>query len=246
MTDPSHPTSAYSPRYWAVVPGAGTGTRMQAAKAKQYLPIEGLAVADHTLQRLLAVTVLDTIVVALRADDRDWSGLDCAAHTRIETVIGGVDRCQSVLNALASIAPRAQPQDWVLVHDIARPCVRVSDIDRLIATLSDHPIGGLLAQPVFDTLKRVDQRGDIAQTLDRKSIWRAQTPQLFRFDPLYRAMQLAAASVDAVTDEAAAMERAGYCPRIVPGSDDNIKVTCKGDLALAGYYLYRQREGDAD
>ncbi len=229
------------PCYWAVVPAAGAGRRMGGAVPKQYLPLAGGSVLDHTIERLLSVPRIDGLLVALSTDDERWAGSRFAADPRVTRVAGGEERCHSVLNALRALAGRADADDWVLVHDAARPCVRPADIDRLIERLRDHPVGGLLAGPLHDTVKRADDLGQIAATLPRETLWRAFTPQMFRLGPLARALEQALADGYLVTDEASAMEHAGFAPLLVEGNPDNIKITRPGDLALAEFFLDRQR-----
>jgi 2-C-methyl-D-erythritol 4-phosphate cytidylyltransferase len=157
-----------------------------------------------------------------------------------EIVRGGDERCQSVLNAVLSLKTRAQPDDWVLVHDAARPCVRAIDIDALIQALWFHPVGGLLARPVSDTLKQVNSNHEVLTTVDRSTHWQALTPQMFRFDILMRALLAAVAGGDKITDDAAAVEALGLKPLVVPGSTDNIKITNESDLGLAERIIEQQ------
>lgn len=230
------------PAYWVVVPAAGSGNRMGAALPKQYLELAGRTVIEHALARFTSHPLISGIVVALAERDEAWPHLSLSSTCPLITVSGGVDRHLSVLNALRRLAELAQPGDWVLVHDAARPCLRRSDLDRLIAMLQDHPVGGLLGVPVPDTLKRVDTRGDVMETLARNGVWRAQTPQMFRLAALTRALEAAVAAGIAVTDEAGAMEHAGHAVRMVEGHPDNIKITAPEDLALAEIFLRRQQE----
>lgn len=224
---------------WAVVPAAGSGTRMGTELPKQYLPLAGRRVIEHTLERLGNHPRISGIVVALADGDLHWSRVKLACPAPVLTVTGGRERCHSVLNGLSRLREIAQPDDWVLVHDAARPCLRASDIDRLIAGLADHPVGGLLAVPVFDTLKRADGRGEVLETVERAGLWRALTPQMFRLEPLFQAIAAAVERGVLATDEAAAMELSGARPRLVEGHADNIKITCPQDLAMAEFYLRR-------
>jgi 2-C-methyl-D-erythritol 4-phosphate cytidylyltransferase len=157
-------------------------------------------------------------------------------------VAGGAERCHSVLNALDDLAREADPADWVLVHDAARPCLRRADLDRLITELKDDPVGGILAVPVRDTMKGADGDGRIRSTLDRAALWHAYTPQMFRLGPLRDALRDAIACGDLVTDDASAMERAGFAPRLIEGHADNIKITRAEDLPLARFYLDMQKD----
>jgi len=227
-------------RFFAVVPAAGAGARMGAPVPKQYLRLGGRTVLEHTLARLCAQPQLRGVALALAADDRHWDALRYECPLPLWRVDGGAERCHSVLNALERLAQEAAPHDWVLVHDAARPCVRGSDIDRLIETARRHPVGGLLAVPVRDTMKRADEHATVLETVSRDGLWHALTPQMFRIGELTQAVRSALAEGCLVTDEAAAMERAGRAPRLVPGHSDNIKITRPEDLALAGFFLQQQ------
>jgi 2-C-methyl-D-erythritol 4-phosphate cytidylyltransferase len=213
---------------------------MGAAIPKQYLPLAGKTVLEHTLTRLLAHPRITEVMVALGTDDGHWPALGLARDGRIRRVDGGAERCHSVLNALDALAGRAAPDDWVLVHDAARPCVRTQDLTSLMAELASDPVGGILAIPVRDTMKRGDEQGRIRATEERTGLWHALTPQMFRLEPLRRALRQALADGFLVTDEASAMEHAGARPRLVEGHGDNIKITRPGDLALAEFYLTQQ------
>ncbi len=225
-------------RYWAVVPAAGTGSRMGAGGAKQYLPLGSKTVIEHTLDALLACVELSGIVVVVAADDERWPGIGAGYRDKpLTTVTGGTERCHSVLNGLEHLAQQAQADDWVLVHDAARPCLRPADVTTLIEALAGDVHGGLLGVPVADTMKRVDAQQQVTDTVERNGLWHALTPQMFRLAELRAALQDAIDSNAPVTDEAAAMERAGYAPRMVQGHRDNIKITLPADLALAAFYL---------
>jgi 2-C-methyl-D-erythritol 4-phosphate cytidylyltransferase len=226
--------------HWAVVPAAGRGARMASEVPKQYLPLRGRPVIAHTLERLAGHPAVRGVAVVLGADDCYWPTLGLDLPVPLLTAVGGAERCHSVLAGLEVLAQRAAPLDWVLVHDAARPCVRREDLDRLMDDLADHPVGGLLALPVSDTVKRTDARGEVLETVDRSHLWRAATPQMFRLGPLTEALRAAIADGVLVTDEAAAMERLGRAPRVVECHPDNLKVTRPADLALAELFLARQ------
>ena len=232
-------------RFWLVVPAAGIGQRMQADLPKQYLTLNGRFVLDVTLDRLLSCGPWAGCVVPLHRDDRWWPVSSSSGDPRIEPCAGGAERAGSVLAALEHLQGRAGDADWVLVHDVARPCVYPEDIARLRATLADDPCGGLLAAPVSDTIKEVAPDSDqVLATRDRKSLWRAFTPQVFRYQALFSALQQGIHEHQgAITDEASAMELAGWQPRVVPGRTDNIKITVPEDLALAEFILTRQAAG---
>ncbi len=220
----------------AVVPAAGAGRRMGTDIPKQYLMINGKAVIDWTLQTLLSHPDIESLVVALSADDEYWPDTLSASDSRVRTVTGGEERCHSVLNALEALVPAAGEDDWVLVHDAARPCVRPDDISRLIR-LASAGVGGVLGVPVHDTMKRTDAEGGIIETVERKQLWHAFTPQMFPLGLLRHSLQAALAAGVEVTDEASAMEWAGYRPLMVEGTATNIKITRPADLSLAEYYL---------
>lgn len=228
------------PRYWAVVPAAGIGQRMQADRPKQYLLLgNGWCVLEQTLLRLLEQPWIACIVVALAEQDAYWPVLAGKFQARVQTVVGGVERSDSVLNALNYLNTVADGQDWVLVHDAARPCVHAQDIQRLQRALKTHSVGGLLGVPVTDTMKQV-QAGTVLATVPRAGLWHAYTPQMFRLQPLRTALLAAKAVQVAVTDEASAMERMGWMPVMIEGRRDNLKITQPQDLALADYYLQQQ------
>jgi len=226
------------PQFWAIVPAAGAGKRMGADTPKQYLPLGDKTVLEHTLDTLLSCQRLAGLILVLSPDDERWAELQ-HHYTRqpLETVTGGTERGHSVLNGLDYLATRVGNDDWALVHDAARPCVRLEDIERLITTLEGTSEGGLLGVPVADTMKRVDENECISGTVDRAGLWHAYTPQMFRVGVLHAALQQAIDKGQQVTDEANAMELAGYRPRMVLGSRDNIKITVPSDLALAAFYL---------
>ena len=225
--------------FWAVIPAGGSGRRMAADKPKQYLKLLKRTVLEHSLLPFCEHPLIRGIAVVVADDDECWPTLALSGHARIVTASGGRERCHSVLNGLKRIREFADDHDWVLVHDAARPCVTATDIDRLIAGLRDHPIGGILAVPVTDTVKQAGQDHEIQVTLDRERLWRALTPQMFRLGLLQEAIALAVADNLLVTDEAQALEYRGYRPGIVQGGPHNIKVSLTEDLALADFYLKR-------
>ncbi|MCK3658017.1 2-C-methyl-D-erythritol 4-phosphate cytidylyltransferase [Pasteurellaceae bacterium Pebbles2] len=217
-----------------MVPAAGVGARMQADKPKQYLHIQGKTILEHSLNVLLTHPApLDEIIVGVAENDPYYTQLDILNHSRIKVIYGGETRADTVLNGLKHISDPAQT--WVLVHDAARPCLTHHDIDNLLAI--DDEQGAILATPAIDTIKRATANGQIQQTEDRNYIWLAQTPQYFRSDLLQQALEQALTQGLAITDEASAMELAGFQPHLVAGRSDNIKVTRPEDLALAEFYL---------
>ena len=227
-------------KYWAVVPSAGVGQRMGAAVPKQYLEINNQAVIEYTLDCLLTHSVIDGLVMAMHPEDQCWAEITVGAEKPLSIVNGGEERCHSVLNALSYLLQHVDANDWVLVHDAARPCLTHEDIDQLIDQASKD-IGGILAVPVNDTMKMADTEHHINATVDRDRLWRALTPQMFRLGKLHEALTQALAQNALVTDEASAMELAGYKPLLVKGRTDNIKITCPEDLLLAEFYLQQQK-----
>jgi 2-C-methyl-D-erythritol 4-phosphate cytidylyltransferase len=234
---------SHAAHHWSIIPAAGVGKRMGAAVPKQYLELAGRPVIDHTLERILLHPRIDGVYVALGEQDGWWAGTEFADHPDLVRVDGGAERCHSVLNALDALSERASDDDWVLVHDAARPCVRRDDITRLVDALSDHPVGGLLGMPVRDTMKRTDSENVISETVDRENLWHAFTPQMFRVGMLRDALSRALAAGVLVTDEASAIEWTGHAPLMVEGSADNLKITRPEDLALAAFYLSSQAAG---
>jgi 2-C-methyl-D-erythritol 4-phosphate cytidylyltransferase len=228
------------PAFWAVIPAAGVGARMAADRPKQYLQLGGLTILEHSLLCFLDHPRLKGLVISLAVDDPYWPTLPCALDSRIQQVAGGKERADSVLNALLHLhASGADDNDWVLVHDAARPNLARSDLDHLLTELAEDPVGGLLAVPAKDTLKRADASGRVAETVDRSFIWQAYTPQMFRLGALHRALADGLVSNVSITDEASAIEWAGHSPRLIEGRADNIKVTRPEDLEWL-----RQRRGD--
>ncbi|HET8707125.1 MAG TPA: 2-C-methyl-D-erythritol 4-phosphate cytidylyltransferase [Pseudomonadales bacterium] len=228
-------------RYWCILPAAGKGTRMGVDRPKQYLSLLNKTVIEHTLERLLSVSQIEKIVVALSPEDQAFETLAIATHPRILLTTGGKERCHSVLNGLTALTSQAQANDWVLVHDAARPCVRKSDIEKLMQQLQTHAVGGILGYPVRDTMKRTGKDNAIIDTVDRDGLWHALTPQMFRYALLKEALDEAISGSKLVTDEASAIELSGAHPVMVEGAQDNIKITRPDDLRLAELFLTEQR-----
>lgn len=235
----SHSNSSQTSAYWIVVPAAGVGARMGTVCPKQYLPLVGKTVIEHTLERLLELPDVAGIYLVLGAGDVYWDDLPLAQNNRIQRVTGGAERCYSVLNALAQLQAKASPNDWVLVHDAARPCIHTQSVLKLIEQVKNHSVGGILGVPVSDTLKHVTD-SIIHSTADRRLLWQAQTPQMFRLGLLKDCLQRALAEGAVITDESSALECYGYQPLMVQGRSDNIKITRPEDLAIAAMLLQQQ------
>jgi len=234
-------------RLFGLIAAAGSGTRFgggsHGAPPKQYADIGGRPLLWHAINALLADRRIETVFVALSPEDERFRQCDCSAFgARLAPLYcGGATRKESVLNGLIAASSAIDLDDWVLVHDAARPCLAKDDLARLIETLMDDEVGGILATPVADTVKRGDAGGRIVSTERRESLWLAQTPQMFRHGTLIRAMERAGA----ITDEAAAVEALGLKPKLVAGAISNFKVTYPGDLALARTLLGVAPEGKA-
>jgi 2-C-methyl-D-erythritol 4-phosphate cytidylyltransferase len=223
------------PRHYAIVPAAGSGSRFGGEKPKQYLDLLGRPLIYHTLAALTACPDIERVWVVLAPDDPwwpqyDWSGLGA----KLDTVrCGGATRAESVSNGLQAAAMVATDDDWILVHDAARPCLSAAMLERLFTELADDPVGGILAVPVADTVKRADADQRVAATEPRDGLWQAQTPQMFRYGQLQKSLK----NEISVTDEAGAIEAAGLKPKLVRGDSTNLKVTWPADLALAAMIL---------
>ena len=243
---------ARTTRIWAVVPAAGVGSRMNSAVPKQYLQLHGKTVLTLTLQRLLELPLLCRVVVAISAEelqstDSCWQQLDLKEQLgltdspRMQVCAGADTRQGSVANALNALADQAHEDDWVMVHDAVRPCVRISDINALINAVQHHPAGGLLAAPVRDTLKLAQtEQASVQGTMDRRQIWAAFTPQMFRYGLLRKALQNALNTGMEITDESSAIEALNFSPLLIRGNPDNIKITHPEDLLLASAILTAQ------
>ncbi|KAB7898295.1 2-C-methyl-D-erythritol 4-phosphate cytidylyltransferase [Rouxiella sp. S1S-2] len=218
----------------AVLPAAGIGSRMQSERPKQYLTIEGKTLLEHAISALLRSPRVQKVIVAISPQDTFFAELPIARDSRVKAVTGGAQRADSVLAGLQ----HAGDADWVLVHDAARPCLHIDDLHRLMAISETSKVGGILAAPVRDTMKRGEPGIEkIAHTVDREDLWHALTPQFFPLDLLKACLTRALDEGATVTDEASALEYCGYHPQLVAGRSDNIKVTRPEDLALAAFYL---------
>ena len=224
-------------RYLAIIPASGTGSRMGGTLPKQYLAVGDRPLLYHAIARLCTHPAIDRVCVILASDDRRFETYDWKPFAaKLEPLyVGGDSRAATVLNALERISGRANADDWILVHDAARPCLSARMLDRLIDEVGDDRSGGLLAVPVADTLKRADDDGRSIRTESRTGLWQAQTPQMFRYDLLLRALR--ACDLAQATDEAAAVEALGLKPKLVQSDAINFKVTHAHDLALAELIL---------
>jgi 2-C-methyl-D-erythritol 4-phosphate cytidylyltransferase len=223
------------PRFFALLPAAGVGSRMAADCPKQYLPLADRNMLWHAINAFERHPSIERTFVVLSPDDDHWRRHDWSGLGRLEVLTcGGASRAETVANGLTAIAQVVAAEDWVLVHDAARPCLSNSLLDRLIGTLAGDPVGGILAVPVADTLKRQTADGHIEETVPRAGLWGAQTPQMFRYDTLARALDSAGT---AVTDEASAVEALGLSPRLVMGDTTNLKVTFPPDLEIAEWLI---------
>jgi len=234
--------------YYALVPAAGSGARMASESSssansitpKQYLSLLGKPMIHHALASLCAESRIVRVFVVLTPDDTEWMGNDWSSlGPKLSPLYcGGATRAESVRNGLRAIATQVQFRDWVLVHDAARPCLASWHVNTLIDTVGNNDAGGILAVPLADTLKRSDEHGNIVATVKREALWQAQTPQMFRYAYLRRALE----SHNGVTDEAGAMEAIGFRPMLVASDPTNLKVTFPYDLSLAGWILQHRGE----
>ncbi len=213
---------------------------MNMAIPKQYLPIFGKTVLEHTLEKLLAFSFIQKIIVPVSADDRYFATLPISRHEKVLRVNGGKDRVDSVLSALEVLSDDLD--GWVLVHDAARPCVSEKDISTLVEKVLNSGTGGILASPVRDTMKRGDSNGFISETVSRENLWHALTPQMFTVSDLLSTLKKAKQAGLTITDEASAMEWAGKKPLLVTGRSDNIKITQAEDILLAEFYLSKEEK----
>ena len=223
--------------YFALIPAAGSGSRMGSELPKQYQKLVGVPMLRHAIHALSRHSKIEQVFVVLAADDihfahDDWTQFDAKLRP---LYCGGATRAESVLNGLRAINSVTQPEDWVLVHDAARPCLTQAHLDTLIAALAADEVGGLLAIPVADTLKRADQAARVIATEARANLWQAQTPQMFRYDVLLRALETLGTATP--TDEASAIEHLGLKPKLVACDASNLKVTYPQDLKLAELIL---------
>jgi 2-C-methyl-D-erythritol 4-phosphate cytidylyltransferase len=240
-----------APIFWVVIPAAGVGRRMESSLPKQYLSVMGKTILEHVVTRFLSLSVVAGVVVVVSPEDTIWQTMALSSHPKVKTVMGGKERAHSVLNGLSALHDSLSENDWVLVHDAARPCIKPSDIFYLIERLKEHPVGGLLGLPQQETLKEVRSiyehasgglLANIHKTVDRSLVWIAQTPQMFRFGLLKEALTSAVASGKNVTDEAQAIELKALSAMMVVGSAENIKLTYPDQLKIIRFILSEQEE----
>ncbi len=225
------------PRYWAVIPAAGVGRRMQVDKPKQYIELLGKTILEHTLETFIDFKQIEKVIVVIGKDDPYWPEIKLSQHAKLITVIGGEERCYSVLNGLLHLQEFADDNDWVMVHDAARPCIDFQQLNDLIEQVSNHPVGGILAYPVRDTMKRSNINNEVIDTVERENLWHAMTPQIFRLEKLVKALKSSIDNKSIVTDEAQAIELTGVKPMLIAAHSYTNKITHIGDLKLAEDYL---------
>ncbi len=229
-----------SPRFWVITPAAGKGRRLLSDVAKQFVKLNGQSIAQHCLSKILQVPNLERVIVPCDTKDKSWHDVRAIGDARVDLTDGGEERADSVLKALHLLSESLKATDWVIVHDIVRPCITLKSILNLIEAVKDHPVGGILAAPVNDTVKVISSDGLILRTAERDAFRLAQTPQIFRFGELFGAMQAACNRGLSLTDEASAMERLGRPVLFVEGRHDNIKITHPEDLPIAAAILSAQ------
>ena len=234
--------------YFLVMPAAGSGRRFQGDVPKQYAPLMGRTVIEWALAPFIGDERCAHAVVVIADADSTWQRVAARLPAeRVSATPGGIERCDSVRRGLGKLEGRAAARDWVLVHDAARPCLEPADLARLISSVTEAGRGGLLAAPAADTLKQAREASGgadapvVARTIDRSGLWRALTPQMFRYGELCTALDQARAAGRSPTDEAQALEWRGENPLLVEGAPTNLKVTTAGDLKLAEAVLRSRR-----
>jgi 2-C-methyl-D-erythritol 4-phosphate cytidylyltransferase len=225
-------------RFHIVIPAAGIGNRMETAIPKQYLPLSGKPMISYSIQTFFASPRIASINLALSPDDYFWRNLDLAANSRLQLhYTGGETRAQTVLNTLYALKSQVEADDWILVHDAARPGLTLSLLHTLLDSLENDAVGGLLALPLADTLKQSNADTRVKSTIPREGLWQAQTPQMFRYSLLTNALE----NFDGTpTDEAQAVEAFGLKPKLVTGSLRNMKVTYPQDMALMEIFMQKE------
>lgn len=227
-------------KYWVIIPAAGSGTRFNQTIPKQYLKIHGKSLLTYTIENFLANPLIHKIFLPLSHDSL-FDTLSVADHPKIQKIAGGETRMLSVKNALDALKEFAAATDWVLVHDAVRPCLHPDDLTTLIDTLKDDEVGGILGNPICDTVKSVSG-GTITRTIDRTLLWHATTPQMFRYGILMDAINYCLSSETQVTDEASAIEQLGYNPKMVTAAHPNPKLTHERDQSYIAMLLTEKNE----
>ncbi len=231
-------------RMWLVVPAAGSGVRMGEPTPKQYLSLAGSTVIRHALSAFTDHPLITGMVLVVAPQDQWWASNDPGFGKPLILIDGGEERSHSVLKGLNALARKMREDDWVVIHDAVRPCLRTSDFNKLVSEVIDDEVGGLLASPVVDTIKTAGSGSRVAETLKRSTMWRAMTPQIYRYGILKDALTAIIERGESVTDEAEAVERAGHLPRLIQGRADNIKITHPEDLQLAEAILTARASQD--
>lgn len=216
-------------KLWAIVPAAGVGQRMGANKPKQYIEINNKPILLHSLETLLSNSEIAGVQLCIGAKDAYWQALGFEHNKLLAVTNGGANRADSVLAGIEALSTHAKADDWVLVHDAARPFLSADLLQSLINELRDHPVGGILAIRMADTIKQCDESGNIVNTIPRSNVWCAQTPQMFRYGLLRDSLSAALANNIEISDESSAIEQAGYTPKVILGDSKNVKVTYPGD-----------------
>ena len=224
--------------FYVVIPAAGIGKRMQSQMPKQYLPLDnGRTILDQVIKTFIEIDKIKGIVIAINPDDKMFQESSYYNHPKIISIVtGGSERINSVSNAIDQLKKHANDDDWIMVHDAVRPCIRKLDITNAIKDIEKNHHGGLLAIPIIDTVKRA-QQGFTNNTIDRESLWRAATPQIYQLKVLQNALQRADKDNLVFTDESSMIENYGGNSKIFTCSESNIKVTTPDDIHLANYFL---------
>jgi len=226
---------------WAIVPAAGSGSRFGGAIPKQYIDLEGIPIIVRTMNALISVEEISGIVVGISPTDKWWTKCAIDDHRMIGAFLGGACRAETVLRGLEYLEPKVDKDDWVLVHDAARPCVRPADIRRVIAMRANGSGGALLGTPISETIKYANQYSQVERTISRSNLWLAQTPQIFPYTLLKDA--LVNSDLRTITDDSMAVEAIGYKPYVIPGDSSNIKITTNEDLKLARLIMRNRSAG---
>lgn len=230
-------------KFWVVIPNAGIGDRFGTETPKQYVRIHGKTVFEHSINAFLSQDWIAGIIVALSASDSYFQHLTVARHEKVKQVLGGKNRSDSVMNAIAYLKNHAAQRDWVLVHDAVRPCLHAEDLQNLITTLKNEQVGGILAMPLHDTIKFAEKQ-IIAHTVDRSHLWCALTPQMFRLQILAEALIYCQARDMKVTDESSAIEHYGLKSKLIEAKHPNPKLTYTRDFSFISLLLRQQQENE--